>query len=152
MNILFLYWIYIKSMNISHYVCPVNFSNEKYIRVKKKKFVDIFWEKIDIWYSWIIREYFPSDEYYSYSYSHVSEFTNYSYSYSYKSWLHKSIPIPICGKNYYLLNTGKWLCSYDNIWLFNCVTMWFCYCITVWLCDCVLHNWLILWLYNCLTM
>ena len=30
-------------MNISHYgfVCPVNFSNKKYIRVKKKKFSDI---------------------------------------------------------------------------------------------------------------
>ena len=31
-------------MNISHYgfVCPVNFSNEKYIGVKKKKFLVIF--------------------------------------------------------------------------------------------------------------
>ena len=31
-------------MNISHYgfVCPVNFSNEKYIRVTKKKLLDIF--------------------------------------------------------------------------------------------------------------
>ena len=43
MNNLFLYWIHIKSMNISHYgfVCSVNFSNEKYIRVKKKKFLII---------------------------------------------------------------------------------------------------------------
>ena len=42
MNILFLYWIYIKSMHISHYgfVCPVNFSNVKYIWVKKKKFLE----------------------------------------------------------------------------------------------------------------
>ena len=34
-------------MNISHYgfVCPGNFSNEKYIRVKKKKFFEIFFEK-----------------------------------------------------------------------------------------------------------
>ena len=47
MNILFLYWIYINSMNISHYgfVCPVNLSNEKYIKVKKKKFFDIFFRK-----------------------------------------------------------------------------------------------------------
>jgi hypothetical protein len=32
-------------------VCPVNFSNEKYIRVKKKKYSDIFLRKIDIRYS-----------------------------------------------------------------------------------------------------
>ena len=39
--------MYIKSMNISHYgfVCPVNLSNEKYIRVKKKKFLEIFFER-----------------------------------------------------------------------------------------------------------
>ena len=47
MNILFLYWIYIKSMNMSHYgfICLVNFSNEKYIRGKKKKFLDIILRK-----------------------------------------------------------------------------------------------------------
>ena len=34
-------------MNIYHYgfVFPVNFSNEKYIRVKKKKFFDTFLRK-----------------------------------------------------------------------------------------------------------
>ena len=34
-------------MNISHYdfVCPETFSNEKFIRVKKKKFVEIFLRK-----------------------------------------------------------------------------------------------------------
>ena len=49
MNILFLYRIYIfkKSINISHYVfvCLVNFSNEKYIRVKKKKLLELFLRK-----------------------------------------------------------------------------------------------------------
>ena len=93
------------SISYSYIVCPVNFSNEKYIRVKKKKFVEIFWEKIDIRNSWIIRKYFPSDKYYSYSYWQVLEFTNYSYSYSYRSWLRESIPILFCGKKYYLLIT-----------------------------------------------
>ena len=108
MSILFLYWIYIKSMNISHYgfFCLVNFSIDKYIRIKKKKFLDIFWERIHFRYPWIIREYFPADEYYSYSYSHVFEFTNYSYSYLYRSWLRESIPNPICRKNSYLLITA----------------------------------------------
>jgi len=34
-------------MNISQYgfFCPINFSNEKYIRVKKKKFLEKFLEK-----------------------------------------------------------------------------------------------------------
>ena len=109
MNISFLYWIYIKSMHISHYgfVWSINYSNEKNIGVQNKNFLDLFWEKKkDIRYSWIIREYFPSDEYYSYSYLQVLEFTNYSYSYSYRSWLRKTIPIPIRGKNYYLLITA----------------------------------------------
>ena len=53
---------------------------------------------------WIICKYFLSDKYYSYS--QVLWFTNYSYSYSYKSWLRKSIPIPICQKNNYSLITG----------------------------------------------
>ena len=118
MNIIYFYWIYIKSMHISHYgfVCPVNFSNEKYIRVKKKKFLDIILrEKVDIRSLWIICEYFPSDKYYSYSYSQVLEFTNYSYSYSYRSWLRQSILIPIRGKNYYSLITA----TYGNGW-FRC--------------------------------
>ena len=54
----------------------------------------------------IICKYFPSDWYYSYSYLQVLKFKNYSYSYSYRSWLRKSIPIPICGKNNYSLITG----------------------------------------------
>ena len=35
-------------MNISHYgfACPVIFSNKKYIRVKKKKLLNIFLRKI----------------------------------------------------------------------------------------------------------
>ena len=88
-------------MNISHYVfvCQVNFSNEKYIRDKKKKFLEFFLQKkIDIRYSLIIHKYFPSKECYSYSYSQVLEFTNYSYSYLYRSWLCESLHIPICGK------------------------------------------------------
>ena len=52
---------------------------------------------------WINREYLPSDKYYSYSYSQVLEFMNNSYFYSYRSWLCKSIPIPIRGKNAYSL-------------------------------------------------
>ena len=44
----FLYWMYIKTMNIFHYsfVCLISFSNEKYIRVKKKTFLTFIWEKI----------------------------------------------------------------------------------------------------------
>ena len=96
-------------MNISHYgfSCPVNFWNEKYIRVKNKKYLDISLKKIDIRYSWIICEFLPSDKYYSYSYSQVLEFTNYSYSYLYRIWLRKSIPIPIRRKNYYSLITDS---------------------------------------------
>ena len=56
-------------------------------------------------YLWITREWFPSDQYYSYSHSQVLEFKNYSYSYSYNSWLRKSIPIPILGENNYSLIT-----------------------------------------------
>ena len=67
--------------------------------------MDILLRKIYIRKEWIICKYFPSDEYNSYSYLQVLEFTNYSYSYSYRSWLCKSIPIPICAKNYYLLIT-----------------------------------------------
>ena len=45
--------MYIKRMNISHYgfVCPVNLSNEKYIRVKKKKFLEIFLRDKNVRYS-----------------------------------------------------------------------------------------------------
>ena len=104
-------------MNISHYgfVCLVSFSNKKYIRVKKKKFLDIFWEKIDIRYPGNICEFFPSDEYYFYSNLQVLEFTNYSYSYSYRSWLCESIPIPIRGKNCYSLITAPlwWWWGWD---------------------------------------
>ena len=87
-------------MNIFIYgfVWLVNFSYEKYIWVKKKKFLDI--KKIYFMYLWIIYEFFPSEKFYSYSYLHILEFTNYSYSYSYRSWLHKSIPIPIRGENF----------------------------------------------------
>ena len=47
MNTLFPYGIYLKSMNISPYgfVCQVNFLYEKYIRVKKKKFLYILLRK-----------------------------------------------------------------------------------------------------------
>ena len=78
-------------------------------------------EKI-IRYSWIIREYFPSDEYYSYSYSQVLGFTNYSYSYSYRSWLCESIPIPIRGKNNYSLITGfrVWLSLIQGTTFYSC--------------------------------
>ena len=70
-------------MNVSHYgfVCPINFSNEKYMSQEKEIFTHFFGEKIDIRYLWSIHEYFLSDEYYSYSYSQVLELTNYSYSY-----------------------------------------------------------------------
>ena len=86
-------------MNISHYgfVCPVNCSKEKYTRVKRTNCKKKNREKIDIRYSWIIREYFLSDKYYSYSYLQVLELTNYSYSYLYRSMLQESIPI--YGKN-----------------------------------------------------
>ena len=56
----------------------------------------IRWKYFRYW--WVVREYFPSDKYYYYSYSQVLEFTNYSYSYLYRSWLRESIPIPIRGK------------------------------------------------------
>ena len=94
-------------MNISHYgfVCQVNFSNEKYIRVRKKKFLEIFLGKSRYQVFVIIRENFPSDKYYSYSYLQVLEFMNYSYSYLYRSWLSESIPIPIRRENYYSLIT-----------------------------------------------
>ena len=36
----------------------------------------------------------------------VLEFINYSYSFSYRSWIRKSIPIPICGENYNSLITA----------------------------------------------
>ena len=38
----YFYIIYIESLHISHYgfVCPVSFSNKKYIRVKKKKVLE----------------------------------------------------------------------------------------------------------------
>ena len=87
------------------FLCPINFSNEKYIRVKKNIFLDIFLRKnryqVFVNYSriQIIREY----KYYSYSYSQVLEFTYYFYSYSYRNCLHKSIPILICGTNYYYM-------------------------------------------------
>ena len=55
-------------------------------------------------YLWIIGDYFPSEECYSYSYLQVLKFTNYSYSNSFRSWLRKSIPI--CRTNTYLLNTA----------------------------------------------
>ena len=108
-------------MNISHYgfVCPVNFSNEKYIRVKKKKFLDIFLRKnryqVFVNYSRIL----PTDEYYSYSYSQVLEFTNYSYSYSYRNWLCESIPIPIRGKNNYSLITESNLVVFQDY--YDCI-------------------------------
>ena len=112
---IFLYWIYLKSMNIPHYgfVCPVDFWNEKYIESRKEKKMNFLKEKMDIRYLWIIHKYFPSDKYYSYSYSQVMEFTNYSYSYSYRSWLRESFPIPIRGKSYYSLITGL-VCFHHN--------------------------------------
>ena len=67
-------------------------------------------EKIYFRYLWIIHKFFPSDKYfYSILYfnSQVLEFTNYSYSYLFRSLLRKSIPIPIHGKNNYLLITVK---------------------------------------------
>ena len=74
---------------------------------RKIIFQTFFGEKIDIRYFRIICEYFPSDEYYSYSYLQIFEFTNYSYSYSSRGWLRKSIPIPIRGKNYFSLITEQ---------------------------------------------
>ena len=102
----FLYQIYIKSIHTSHYgcICMVNLSKEKFIRLKKIKFLEKkLVNKIYFRYLWIICDYFPSDKYHSYSYSQVLEFTNWSYSSSYRSWLRKSIPIPIIGKNNYSL-------------------------------------------------
>ena len=56
-------------MNISNYgfVCPEKFSNEKYIRVKKKKFLDFFFQKK---YISGIRELFAST---SHPYSYLRE-------------------------------------------------------------------------------
>ena len=85
MNILFLYWIYIKSMNISHYgyVCPANFSKEKYRRVKEKKFSrHFFWKK-----QWSgIPELFAN----------TSHLTNIFPIPTPKFWNSQTIPIPIC--------------------------------------------------------
>ena len=98
MNILSNYWIYIKNMHVSHYgfVCPVSFSNEKYIRKRRKINIRQKRTKKYFRFSWIIPEYLPSVEYYSYSYSQVLEFTDFSDSYSY--WLRESSPIPIHGE------------------------------------------------------
>ena len=50
MNILFFYWICIKSMNISDYgfVCPVNSSNEKYKSLEKEILRHFFERKKNI--------------------------------------------------------------------------------------------------------
>ena len=69
-------------LNIYKEYAYISLSNEKSIRVKKNFLKTFFEEKKDIRYLWIIRKYFPSDKYYSYSYSQVLEFTNYSYSYA----------------------------------------------------------------------
>ena len=62
-------------------------------------------------YLWTICEYFPSENYYSYSYLHVVKFTNYSYSYLLSSWPRKFIPIR--GESNYSVNIdpklGNWL-------------------------------------------
>ena len=88
-------------------------------------------EKIYFRYLWIIREYFPSDKYCSYSYLQVLVFTNYSYSYSYRSWLPESIPILIRGKNNYSLITEASL----KFTIFNSFTVQFflitCICILI---------------------
>ena len=57
----------------------------------RKRYRDFFL----LTYLGIIHKYLPSEEYYSYYFSQVLKLTNYSYSYSHRSWLHKSIPIPI---------------------------------------------------------
>ena len=71
-------------MNISHYgfVCQVNFSNEKYIRVKKKKFLDIFFEKKNI--SGICE-----------LFANISHMTNIIPIPICKFWNSQTIPIPI---------------------------------------------------------
>ena len=53
MNILFLYSIYIESRHISPYgfVCQVNFSNEKLIRVENKELLQKIRENIYFRYS-----------------------------------------------------------------------------------------------------
>ena len=71
-------------MHISHYgfVCPVNFSNENYIRVKKKKFLDIFLRKKK---KFGIRELFAN----------TSHLTNIIPIPIRKFWNSQTIPIPI---------------------------------------------------------
>ena len=88
---------------------PLNFSKKKYIRVKKKKWLENMREKIfkvfmnnsrilPIWQILLLD-----------SYLKVLEFTNYSYSSLYRSWLHKYVPIPIHRKNNYSLITGVYI-------------------------------------------
>ena len=75
---------------------PCRFFQGKIYKSQEKEIIKIIYERKNI-----------SDicEYYSYSYSQVLGFMNYSYFYSYRSWLRESIPIPIRGKNNYLLMT-----------------------------------------------
>ena len=82
-------------MNIYHYgfVCLVIFSNEKYVRVKKKKLLDILLKKKKIS---VILELFAN----------TSHLTNIIPIPIRKFWNSQTIPIPICGKNYYLLITA----------------------------------------------
>ena len=98
-------WVYISL----HFSLPGKFFKGKIYKSQEKKIIRKKWKKIYFRYLWINRKYFPNEKYYSYSYSKVLGFTNFSYSYSYRSWLHESIPIPICGKNNYSLITGKFV-------------------------------------------
>ena len=85
MYILFLYWIYIKSMIISHYGFVDDYYS--YSQMFFKVFMNILFlnwiqkKSMIISHYGFARKYFPSDKYYSYSYSLV-----------WNSW---TIPIPL---------------------------------------------------------
>ena len=76
---------------------PGNFFKGKIYKSQEKEVNIIIYERKIILG---IREYFANT-------SHLMNiiFTNYSFSYSYRSWIRKSIPIPIFKKNNYSLIT-----------------------------------------------
>ena len=115
--------IFEKCENISLWLClPGKFFKWKINKSQEKEmFRHFFWDKIDIRYSWIIRDYFLSDEYYFYSYSHVLEFTNYSCLFVQKLALRNN-SFPIRRKNYYSLIT---VASRGTPWLWRTIYVQF---------------------------
>ena len=102
-------------MNIYHYgfVCLVNFLEEKYIRVKKKTFIEKKNEKKQI--SGIC-ELFANISHLTNNIPICTFWSSRTIPIPYKSWLRKSIPFSIRGINYYLLITvcGLKKCDFEG--------------------------------------